>query len=219
MRTLVVVVLSATVLGGCVATRSYVDESVNRRTGQLEADVDARFNTIQQSVDEQEAQLVEVDQTASNAFAAATSADQAAGAAQTTAEALTMRAEELEAVGRRLMFEVVIADNHDQFAFSQASLPDPARETLDEFVEVLRQLPVASQIEIEGHTDATGTAVFNARLGRQRAESVRRYLHEAHQLPLHKMNVISYGEDRPIAPNEDREGRAQNRRVVVRVLA
>ena len=37
--------------------------------------------------------------------------------------------------------------------------------------------------------------------------------------PLHKMSIISYGEDRPVAPNNTAEGRAQNRRVVVRVLA
>jgi len=216
------VVLSATVLGGCVATRGYVDENVN----QLEADMDARFNALQLSVDESEVtlqqqavQLLEADQTANNAFAVAASAEETAGVAQTTADTLAMRAEELEHSGRRLVFEVVLADNHDQFGFSQAALPAPARETLDEFVEVLRQLPTVSQIEIEGHTDATGTAVFNDRLGRQRAESVRRYLYETHQLPLHKMNVISYGEDRPIAPNEDRAGRAKNRRVVVRVLA
>jgi peptidoglycan-associated lipoprotein len=38
-------------------------------------------------------------------------------------------------------------------------------------------------------------------------------------VPLHKINVISYGEDKPIAPNTTRTGRAQNRRVVVRILS
>jgi outer membrane protein OmpA-like peptidoglycan-associated protein len=48
---------------------------------------------------------------------------------------------------------------------------------------------------------------------------VKRYLYEQHQVPLHKINVISYGEDKPVAPNNNREGRAQNRRVVVRILS
>jgi outer membrane protein OmpA-like peptidoglycan-associated protein len=52
-----------------------------------------------------------------------------------------------------------------------------------------------------------------------RAEAVKRYLYEQHLLPLHKMNVISYGEDKPVAPNRTRDGRAQNRRVVIKVLA
>ena len=93
-----------------------------------------------------------------------------------------------------------------------------ARASLDRFVVQLRQLPTASYLEIEGHTDASGPAPYNARLGLARAESVRRYLHEQHQLPLHKMSVISYGEDQPVASNDDREGRTKNRRVVVRVL-
>ena len=128
------------------------------------------------------------------------------------------RADAIERASLRLVFEVVIADSHDQFTFADATLPDSAGGTLDGFVEQLRQLPTASYLEIEGHTDATGPAPYNARLGPERAENVRRYLHEQHQLPLHKMSVISYGEDQPVASNDDREGRAQNRRVVVRVL-
>ena len=74
-------------------------------------------------------------------------------------------------------------------------------------------------IEIEGHTDNVGSSELNQSLGLDRAESVKRYLYEQHQIPLHKINVISYGEEKPVAPNNSREGRAQNRRVVVKVLS
>jgi outer membrane protein OmpA-like peptidoglycan-associated protein len=47
---------------------------------------------------------------------------------------------------------------------------------------------------------------------------VKRYLYEQHQIPLHRMNVISYGDKNPAAPNTTKEGRAQNRRVVIKVL-
>ena len=47
---------------------------------------------------------------------------------------------------------------------------------------------------------------------------MKAYLYESQQIPLHKMNVISYGEDKPVAPNNTRDGRAHNRRVVIRVL-
>src|ERR671912_747983 len=50
-------------------------------------------------------------------------------------------------------------------------------------------------------------------------EAAKRYLYEQHQVPLHKINVISYGEEKPVAPNNTRAGRAQNRRVVVKVLS
>ena len=48
---------------------------------------------------------------------------------------------------------------------------------------------------------------------------MKRYLYENQQIPLHKINVISYGEDKPVSPNNTRDGRAQNRRVVIKVLA
>ena len=216
MRRTILAVLSTTLLSGC-ATKGFVTEG--------DADVGARVTALERALDEsdatiekQAAQLREVDETADNAFALATSAGTAAGAAQTTADDVSARADAIERASRRLVFEVVIADNHDAFAFADTGLPDSARATLDRFVDELRQLPTASHIEIEGHTDASGPARYNARLGLERAESVRCYLHDQHQLPLHKMSVISYGEDQPVAPNDNREGRARNRRVVVRVL-
>ena len=114
---------------------------------------------------------------------------------------------------------MVIDENVAGFGISQATLPDEVRAYLDQFVADLRALPIASFVEIEGHTDASGAPENNARLGMARADSARRYLHEAHQLPLHKMGIISYGEDQPVAPNDTAEGRARNRRVVLRVLA
>jgi outer membrane protein OmpA-like peptidoglycan-associated protein len=74
-------------------------------------------------------------------------------------------------------------------------------------------------IAIEGHTDSTGPRAINERIGLERAEAVERYLYEQYQIPLPKMDVISYGEEKPIAPNTTRAGRAQNRRVVIKVMA
>src|SRR5258708_7710914 len=72
--------------------------------------------------------------------------------------------------------------------------------------------------EIDGHPDSVGDKTYNEKLGLERAEAVKRYLYESHQIPLHKMNVISYGEDTPVAETKTKVGRAQNRRVVIRVL-
>ena len=75
------------------------------------------------------------------------------------------------------------------------------------------------QIGIVLDVGGRGDKAFNEKLGLERAQAVERYLYEQYQVPLHKMNVISYGEDKPIAPNKTKAGRAQNRRVVIKVLA
>ena len=98
-------------------------------------------------------------------------------------------------------------------------LNDEAKVELDRLVQQLANDPKALWIEIEGHTDSVGSPQLNERLGQERAEAVKLYLYENHSIPLHKMNVISYGETKPLAPNKTRDGRAQNRRVVVKVLA
>ena len=64
-----------------------------------------------------------------------------------------------------------------------------------------------------------GAKTINEKIGLERAEAVQRYLYEQYQIPLHKISVISYGAEKPIAPNKTKAGRAQNRRVVVKVLA
>jgi len=89
---------------------------------------------------------------------------------------------------------------------------------IDEMVTHLKEDPKNVYFEIEGHTDNLGAADFKEKLGLERADAVKRYLYEKHQIPLHKMNVISYGETKPVADNKTKEGRAQNRRVVIRVL-
>jgi outer membrane protein OmpA-like peptidoglycan-associated protein len=72
--------------------------------------------------------------------------------------------------------------------------------------------------EIEGHTDSTGPDAYNTKLGEDRAQAVRGYMHDQHGIALSRMEVISYGESKPVEDNKTREHRAQNRRVVIKVL-
>ena len=68
------------------------------------------------------------------------------------------------------------------------------------------------KVEVDGHTDNTGSASVNARLSKQRAEAVRQYLIE-HGVPEDRLTAKGYGPSKPIASNKTAEGRAQNRRV------
>ena len=115
--------------------------------------------------------------------------------------------------------EVVLSEDQGNFKFGKSVLPDEAKQQIDQMVAQLKQDPKNVYIEIEGHTDSIGDKVMNERLGLARAEAVKRYLYEQYQIPLHKMNVISYGKEKPVAPNKTKAGRAQNRRVVIKVLA
>jgi outer membrane protein OmpA-like peptidoglycan-associated protein len=138
--------------------------------------------------------------------------------ANNTAE-LNKEIDAIEASSRRLVYEVTLSEDQGNFRFGRTTLPDEAKARLDQMINQLKADPKNVFIEIEGHTDNVGDRELNQRLGLERAEAVKRYLYEQHQVPLHKINVISYGEEKPVAPNNRRDGRAQNRRVVVKVLS
>ena len=96
---------------------------------------------------------------------------------------------------------MVLSEDQGNFKFGKTELPDEAKAEIDQIVTQLKADPKGAWFEIEGHTDNVGGQDYNERLGIERAEAVKRYLYEQHQVPLHKMNVISYGEDKPVAPN------------------
>jgi len=218
-KVVMVVPVLALALGGTTAcaTKKFVRTNVG--------EVNNKVDTLSKSVEENqertkanEARIGEVDQRAAAADQRAAQAGQRADAAYTAAEAVNTRAENIEKAARRLVYEVVLSEDKGNFKFGKAAMPDDAKAEIDTLVQQLKAEPKGAYIEIEGHTDSAGTPEANYRLGLQRAENVKRYLYEQHQVPLHRINVISYGEDKPIAPNKTRDGRAQNRRVVIKVL-
>ncbi len=117
----------------------------------------------------------------------------------------------------KLIFEEVLRNDEAKFNFDSFELGDQARAKLDEFVQVLIAQDKGVYLEIQGHTDTTGPESWNLLLGKKRAEAVMQYLHKKYNIPLHRMEVISYGSDAPVGDNSTREGRAQNRRVVILV--
>ncbi|HXG56227.1 MAG TPA: OmpA family protein [Vicinamibacterales bacterium] len=199
---------------GC-ATKKFVRGEVTQ--------VDSKVDTLSKSVEEtqertrsNEGRIGDVDQRAQSAAQAARGrADEAYTAAGTAGA----RAEAVEKMSKRLVFEVVLNEDKGNFKFGKATMPTETKGELDTLVQQLKAEPNGGYIEIEGHTDNAGHKDNNYKLGLDRAENVKRYLYEQHQVPLHKINVISYGEEKPVAPNKTRAGRAQNRRVVIKVLA
>lgn len=117
----------------------------------------------------------------------------------------------------KFLYTVVFTHEGISFATDEFELSDGARSRLAELAGDLKANNQNVYLEIQGHTDATGPAVYNQHLGQMRAESVRRHLH-AQGVALDRMATISYGEGAPVEPNDTANGRAMNRRVEVVVL-
>ena len=207
------------------ATKKFVRTSV----GEVNEKVDSQGRAIEETQERtrrNEGRISEVDQKAAAAAqraeaanSAAATADQNAAAAKAVGAEANTKYDSMDKANRRLVYEVVLSEDQGNFKFGKTVLPDEAKQAIDQMVAQLKQDPKNIFLEIEGHTDNVGTAQTNEKIGLERAEAVKKYLYDQYQIPLHKMNVISYGKEKPVAPNKTRAGRAQNRRVVIKVLA
>jgi peptidoglycan-associated lipoprotein len=223
------IVVSSLVLFAVGSTACATKGFVRQNVGEVNDKVDSLGRSVEETQERtrrNEGRITEVDNRAGAAEQAAAKANTAAGEAQNAAKAANSaataagaKADRIEAASRRLVFEVVLSEDQGNFKFGKVDLPDEAKSRLDQMITDLKADPKGAYFEIEGHTDNVGDTLINNKIGLERAEAVKRYLYEQHQIPLHKINVISYGEEKPVAPNRTRDGRAQNRRVVVKVLA
>jgi peptidoglycan-associated lipoprotein len=212
-----ILALSVAVAPAC-ATKKFVRGQV----GEVNTKVDTLSGSLEETQErtrKNEERIGQVDQKAEAAGKSASDARSAADAAATAAKEVGSRVESVETASRRLVYEVTLSEDQGNFKFGKTELPDEAKARIDEVINQLKADPKGVFIEVEGHTDNVGSQELNHRLGMERAEAVKRYIYESHQVPLHKINVISYGEEKPVSPNKTRDGRAQNRRVVIRVLS
>lgn len=193
----IVLVLALAVFAttGC-ATKKYVQGEVGT--------VNNRVDDVQGQVEQNQQTLKQHDERINTASKTAQDALDRAMAAGKLAEG-------------KFLYETVLTDDKVKFAFDKAELTDSGKQALDEFANQIKQENKNVYIEIQGHTDNIGSEDYNEKLGQARAEAVRRYLSQQ-GFALHRMSVISYGETAPVADNKTREGRSQNRRVVLVVL-
>jgi len=190
--------LTAALVGttGC-ATKKYVKQetgAVNTRVDEVQGQVEqtqTRLNT-------HDKQIGEISQTAQDALRRAQEAGKLAEG--------------------KFLYETILTDDKVKFGFDTSDLSPEGQAAIDEFAAKIKQDNKNVYVEIQGHTDNVGSEKYNEELGLLRAESVRRYLNQKQSFPLHRINVISYGESSPVADNKTREGRSQNRRVALVVL-
>ena len=182
-------VLAALAMSGC-ATKGFVRNQV--------AVVDTHVGQVDSRVTQVDTHVGRVEGTARDAL-------DRANAAHKLAEG-------------KFLYQVVLSDDSVKFPTDVHALSTEAEQRLGELATKLKTENQNVYLEIQGHTDNRGSKAYNDRLGGERAEAVRRFLNQQ-GVALSRMSTISYGQDSPVAPNDTRQGRAQNRRVVVIVLS
>jgi peptidoglycan-associated lipoprotein len=208
VRTVIVPLLAASVaLAGC-AKKSYVQREVGEVSKKVDA-VSSEVEKTQQRVQQNEVRIDSVDKSAQSGIS------EAKGSAQA---AMTKAQDAEKAAKGKLIYTVTLSNDKVRFPVNKAEVSDEAKAMIDEAVAPLVQANRGVYFEIEGHTDSTGDASYNVKLGEERAMAVRDYIAKKYGVALSRLNVISYGEEKPVADNKTREDRAQNRRVVIRIL-
>lgn len=190
----------ATVSAGC-ATKKYVRASIEETESWATDEIDA----LQSQIEDDQVKLAEHDQ-------------QLTELSSTAQDALQRAIEAGHLAEGKFLYETVLASDRFRFDFDKSNLSNAAKGALDQFAVELKGRNENVFVEVQGHTDATGTDEYNLKLGEERAEEVRRYLSKQHGLALHRLAVISYGEAAPLADNATRDGRSENRRVALVVL-
>ena len=129
------------------------------------------------------------------------------------------KAESAEKMAKgKVLWEVTLSNDQVKFGLNEDKIPEDSRAILSDLAQRVKSYDKTVYVEIQGHTDSTGSDEYNMALGEKRANAVRRYLAEDGGIPLHLIETVSYGKSSPVADNGSRQGRAQNRRVVIRIL-
>jgi OOP family OmpA-OmpF porin len=170
-------------------------------------DVDARAQAGIQAVN---AKTADVEQKAQAAGQSASSAQQVADAANSRVGVLTNTVANLDNYHP-------VAETSVKFGFNKDNLTPKAKEALDQLAGSISSTK-GYIIALEGSTDSVGAADYNYDLSQRRANSVIQYLASKYNVPAHKIYVIGLGKDKPVESNKTSQGRADNRRVDVRLM-
>lgn len=207
IKTLMLLVIVGVIASGC-ATKKYVRAEVSTSESRVAERLDGVETTVEKNQDLLMDQGSEIDRLS----------DATAQLSKTAQEALDRAIEAGKLAEGKFVYETILSDDRVRFGFDKAELSTDAQDALNAFSVALLERNEGVFVEIQGHTDSTGSPEHNLTLGERRAQNVLRYLNSEGGLPLHRMSAISYGESAPITENETSDGRAQNRRVALVVL-
>jgi len=220
-RTSLVILLAASMAAtvGC-SSKNYVKSQTTpliNKTNELDdltakntkdiKDVDAR---VQSGLAAVNAKTDDVEQKAQTAGQNASQAQQMADAANARVGVLTNTVANLDNYH-------AVAETSVKFGFNKDNLTPKSKEALDTLAGSIAATK-GYIIALEGGTDSIGSADYNYDLSQRRANSVIQYLASKYNVPAHKIYVIGLGKDKPVETNKTNAGRADNRRVDVRLM-
>lgn len=220
-RTSLMICLAASLVAtvGC-SSKNYVKQQTTpliNKTNELDdltakntrdiKDVDARAQAGIQAVN---AKTAEVEQKTQTASTNAVQAQQTADAANTRVGVLTNTVANLDNYH-------AVAETSVKFGFNKDNLTSKAQQALDQLAASIASTK-GYLIALEGGTDSVGSADYNYDLSQRRANAVIQYLATKYNVPAHKIYVIGLGKDKPVESNKTSSGRADNRRVDVRLM-
>lgn len=207
-------------LASTLASQTAETSQAAREAESARAALDARLARIEAGASQADTQRA-LALLAADTVALATRLDQAetqlAGVRAQADDAVKI-ARDSRLVSGRLADELMLDESMVLYGYEQPELTASGRTALDGLIAQIKPRLPHVFIEIVGYTDNLSLDSQNRRIALERAESVRRYLHETGGIPLDRMSTISYGDLKPVASNATLEGRGQNRRVWVRVL-
>lgn len=220
-RTSLVICLAASMVAtvGC-SSKNYVKQQTTpliNKTNELDdltaknskdiKDVDARVQSGLAAVNQKTDAVEQKTQTAA----------QNAAQAQQTADAADKRVGVLTNTVANLDNYHAVAETSVKFGFNKDNLTQKAKDALDQLGASISSTK-SYIIALEGGTDSVGSSEYNYELSQRRANSVIQYLAVKYNVPAHKIYVIGLGKDKPVEDNKTSSGRADNRRVDVRLM-
>ena len=203
---------------GC-ATKNYTRQQTQPiidKSNELDALTAKNTNAIR-DVDTRAQQGIQgVNQKTSEADQKATDARTRADQAQSLATQATTRVDSLTSQVANLDNYHPVVETAVHFAFNKANLTPKAKEALGKLVAEVPNTK-GYLVVVEGDTDSVGSAAYNYKLSERRADAVVQYL-AGKDIPARKIYLIGLGKDKATASNTNAQGRAENRRVDVRLM-
>ena len=213
----IIAIALAVMSGGACATKKYVRNRVTERVTPLENRTGELEETSRRNTQDISRIGRDVEEVRQRTERAQQQADRAASAAEQANARVTGVEQSVTELRTNLDKYTVQKTVTVQFKVGKTDLLPEAMAQLDELASQIKDRN-GFLLEIEGFASSDGDITMNDRLSQGRSEAVRRYLAERHNIPLFRMSILGFGESRPVADNETREGRTQNRRVEVRLL-